>query len=203
MAVSGIIYRRFIINDKGAEVSYVGQTCDPVKRNNDFLNLRINYSGVRIDNARKKYGPDNFGYEVLESIVCDTEEELAAKLNEREIFWIAEYDSFNNGYNNSIGGSGATGYKHTEEYKRWQSKKSKTINADPEIKKHQKDGMTAYFNSPGARKKRSAELLKHYEDPAERKKLNMAQKQSYAADPERAKSRNARLSATCSTPEGR
>lgn len=203
MAVSGIIYRRFIINDKGIEVSYVGQTCDPIKRNNDFLNPRVNYSGVRIENARNKYGPENFGYEVLETIVCDTEEELATKLNEREIFWIAEYDSYNNGYNNSIGGGGATGYKHTEEYKQWQSEQSKILNADPEIKQRQKDGMTAYFNSPGAREKRSAELLKRYEDPAEREKLSIAQKQSYATDPERAKSRNAHLSATCSTPEGR
>ena len=28
----GIIYRRYFINDKGKEVSYVGQTCDPDKR---------------------------------------------------------------------------------------------------------------------------------------------------------------------------
>lgn len=201
--VSGIIYRRFIINDKGVETSYVGQTCDPVKRHNDFLNLNVTYSGVRIENARRKYGPENFGYEVLEEITCDTDEELAARLNEREIFWIAEYDSFNNGYNNSIGGGGASGYKHTEEYKQWQSEQSKLLNSDPEIKQRQKEGMYAYFNSPGAREKRSAELLKRYEDPAEREKLSIAQKQSYAADPSRAKSRNAHLSATCSTPEGR
>lgn len=202
--VSGIIYRRFIINDKGVETSYVGQTCDPVKRHNDFLNLNVTYSGVRIENARRKYGPENFGYEVLEEITCDTDEELAARLNEREIFWIAEYDSFNNGYNNSIGGGGgASGYKHTEEYKQWQSEQSKLLNSDPEIKQRQKEGMYAYFNSPGAREKRSAELLKRYEDPAEREKLSIAQKQSYAADPTRAKSRNAHLSATCSTPEGR
>lgn len=140
--------------------------------------MNVTYSGVRIENARRKYGPENFGYEVLEEITCDTDEELAARLNEREIFWIAEYDSFNNGYNNSIGGGGASGYKHTEEYKQWQSEQSKLLNSDPEIKQRQKEGMYAYFNSPGAREKRSAELLKRYEDPAEREKLSIAQKQS-------------------------
>jgi len=203
MAVSGIIYRRFIVNDKGVEKSYVGQTCDPIKRNNDFLNLKVKYSGVRIENARKKYRPENFRYEVLETISCDTEQELTAKLNEREIYWVRKFDSFNNGYNNAKGGSGATGYRHTEEYKQWQSKQSKILNSDPEIKKRQKEGMRKYFNSPGAREKRSVELQIRYKDPAEREKLSKAQKLSYASDPLRAKTRNAHLSATCSTPEGR
>lgn len=203
MSASGIIYRRFIVNNKGIEVSYVGQTCDPAKRNSDFLNLRVNYSGKKIENARKKYGPENFGYEVLETITCNSDEELASRLNEREIYWIAQFDSFNKGYNNSIGGGGASGYKHTEEYKQWQSEQSKLLNNDPEIKQRQKDGMYAYFNSPGAREKRSLELRKRYKDPNEREKLSKAQKESYASDPFRAKRRNAHLSATCSTPEGR
>lgn len=203
MTCKGIIYRRFIVNAKGKEVSYVGQTCDPTKRNSDFLNLNITYSGVRIENARKKYGPENFSYEVLEEIVCDTEEELASKLNEREIHYIAQYDSFTHGYNNALGGGGAKGYRHTEEYKKWQSEQSKILNADPEIKQRQKDGMLAYFSQPEAHEKRRAELHKRYEDPAEREKLSIAQKKSYASDPERAKSRNAALSATCSTEEGR
>lgn len=54
MAFSGIIYRRLITNYKGAEVSYISQSCDPAKRNSDFLNLNVAYSGVRIENARKK-----------------------------------------------------------------------------------------------------------------------------------------------------
>ncbi|MGB3974506.1 MAG: hypothetical protein WBL58_10145 [Peptococcia bacterium] len=203
MAVTGIIYRRFIVNDKGVEISYVGQTCDPIKRHNDFLNPNVTYSGIRIENARKKYGPERFEYEVLETITCESNEDLATTLNEREIFWIAEFNSFNKGYNNSIGGGGASGYRHTEEYKQWQSKHSKKINKDPIIKRRQKEGMLAYFKSPGAREKRSAELLKRYEDPYEREKLSVAQKKSYADNPLRAKLRNAKLSNICSTPEGR
>ena len=203
MTYTGIIYRRFVVNEKGVEMSYVGQTCDAVKRNSDFLNLKVKYSGVRIENARKKYGPENFGYEILETITCNSDEELASVLNEREIYWIDKFSSYNNGYNNSIGGGGATGYKHTEEYKRWQSEQSKILNADPEIKQRQKEGMRSYFSQPESRARRSAELHKRYANPVEREKLSVAQKKSYELNPERAKSRNAALSATCSTEAGR
>ena len=203
MNYSGIIYRRFIINDRGEEMSYVGQTCDPVKRNNDFLNLNVTYSGVRIENARRKYGPENFGYEVLEEVTCEEAQELARRLDELEIYYIAFYNSFEHGYNNALGGSGANGYQHTEEYKQWQSEQSKILNADPDIKRRQKEGMAAYFNKPGSREKRTAELLRRYEDMSEREKLSIAQKKSYAANPQRAISRNKALSITCSTAEGR
>jgi hypothetical protein len=181
----------------------VGQTCDSLKRNSDFLNLKVQYGGKRIENARIKYGPQNFGYEILEEVTSESEEELSNILNELEILYISKYDSFHHGYNNTIGGGGALGYRHTEEYKQWQSELSKVLNSDPEIKAKQKAGMTAYFNSPGAREKRSQELQKRYENPDEREKLSNAQKESYASNPERAKKRNANLSATCSTPEGR
>ena len=69
---TGIIYRRYIINDKGREVYYVGQTCDPDKRNSDFLNLRIQYGGLRIENVRKKYGPENFSYVILETVTAES-----------------------------------------------------------------------------------------------------------------------------------
>lgn len=44
------------------------------------------------------------------------------KLDEREIFWIKFFDSYNNGYNLTEGGSSTRGYKHTEEYKLYMSK---------------------------------------------------------------------------------
>lgn len=36
-------------------------------------------------------------------------------MDDREQFWINHYDSFDNGYNLSVGGNGCKGYKHTEE----------------------------------------------------------------------------------------
>lgn len=58
-------------------------------------------SGVRLGNAIEKYGIENFKKEVLE--YCKKE-----SLSEREIFWIAHFDSTNPviGYNITPGGEG-------------------------------------------------------------------------------------------------
>ena len=47
--------------------------------------------------AFRKYGIDNFEFEIL--LECDESE-----LQEKEIEFIAQYDTYNNGYNESIGG---------------------------------------------------------------------------------------------------
>lgn len=199
----GIIYRRYIINDKGKEVSYVGQTCDPDKRNADFLNLRVQYSGLRIENARKKYGPENFSYEVLEIVTSRSESELTRRLNELEVFYIEKYNSFYEGYNHTLGGGGANGYRHTEEYKAWQSQLSTELNRDPAFKQRQKEGMNEYFSHPEAHEKTSAGLLKRYSRLEAHQQTSEVQKKSHGADPERAKRQGKKLSQTCSTPEGR
>lgn len=49
--------------------------------------------------AIREYGLDNFEFDILEE--CSEEQ-----LNEREIYWIAFYDSYNNGYNMTPGGDG-------------------------------------------------------------------------------------------------
>lgn len=55
---------------------------------------QFNYS---IHKAFRKYGLENFSFEIIEI----TDEE---KLFEREIYWISFYDSYNNGYNETFGG---------------------------------------------------------------------------------------------------
>jgi hypothetical protein len=45
----------------------------------------------------KKYGIDNFSFGVLEECTLD-------KLDEREIYWIKYYNSYNDGYNLTLGG---------------------------------------------------------------------------------------------------
>lgn len=58
-----------------------------------------------IDVAIKKYGSDNFDFEVIEE--CSVEE-----LDDRERYWIAYYDSYNNGYNRTPGGKVSRGEEH-------------------------------------------------------------------------------------------
>lgn len=50
-----------------------------------------------IKRAIHKYGKENFVIKLLEE--CDR-----ALLNEREKYWIQYYNSFENGYNSTLGG---------------------------------------------------------------------------------------------------
>lgn len=53
-----------------------------------------------IGNAIRKHGRDNFTLQVL-----DKANDLG-ELKEKEIYWINEYDTYNSGYNQTIGGDG-------------------------------------------------------------------------------------------------
>ena len=50
-------------------------------------------------NALKKYGEKNFSFTIIEE--CENNIDI---LNAKEIYWIAYYDSYNNGYNLTAGG---------------------------------------------------------------------------------------------------
>lgn len=55
----------------------------------------------KLYNALKAYGPENFLFEVI-----DTTPQNQSQLDELEIFYIAKFDSMNNGYNCDPGGKG-------------------------------------------------------------------------------------------------
>lgn len=201
---TGIIYRYYLINEKDKEMSYVGQTCAEKQRRSDFLNLSTKYGGKRIENARKKYSPKSFNYEILEAVSFETKEELSLVLNKLEMYYIDKYNSYRKGYNNTIGGGGANGYRHTDEYKKWQSEKTKKLVENPEYINSISKGIKSYYNNNlNARKEKSDEVKKRYENPLERKKTSIAHKKSYASNPERSKKQAQKLSETCSTPEGK
>lgn len=81
---------------------YIGQSIDIKSRLNQHLAMRYEATIYR---AFKKYGLENFVFEIIE--LC-----LKEKLNEREIYWIAKYDSHNNGYNMTDGGEGGPASGH-------------------------------------------------------------------------------------------
>lgn len=111
--ITGIIYKYTSPSGK----VYIGQTTNERKRRKKFLNPNEDYAGLKINNARLKYGPESFDYEVLEKKVYNSSEECIEELNKLEIYYIGKYDSFKNGYNMSIGGEGSSGYKMTDEQK--------------------------------------------------------------------------------------
>ena len=77
----------------------------------------VNYGGLKIDNARKKYDISEWKYEVLAKKYYINEEDATNDLDLLETYYISKYDSYKNGYNSTTGGDGARGQKISEETK--------------------------------------------------------------------------------------
>lgn len=97
----GYIYKiTNLINGK----CYIGQTSRTIEERfkqhlkDSKKEERINYPLYR---AFNKYGLNNF--EIIEIEKCEIE-----KLNEREVYWIDYYNSFYDGYNQTLGGEGSS-----------------------------------------------------------------------------------------------
>jgi len=100
---------------------YVGCTTKPIEqrfvehiqrsKNNKFNKTKLYYSF-------KKYGIENFSIELIEE--CD--EKL---MFIREIEYIKEFNSYNNGLNSTEGGEGCLGYKHSDDIRKKISEKTK------------------------------------------------------------------------------
>ena len=105
----GVIYvRPNLINGK----KYVGQATNLKERQKKWKCLTQKYAGTAINNARAKYGIDNFGFEILKE--CDDKE-----LDYWEKYYIKELNTkAPYGYNLTDGGEGMTGYTHSEETKK-------------------------------------------------------------------------------------
>jgi group I intron endonuclease len=83
----------YLLTDVRNGIQYVGKT----KGNN----LKYFTGGLIPCKIIKKHGFSVFKRTILEDNISSLEE-----LNKKEIFYIAEYDTFNNGYNLTIGGDG-------------------------------------------------------------------------------------------------
>lgn len=91
---------------------YIGQSRNIEKRWEAHKIAAFNSNQSSYDyplyKAIRKYGLENFSFEVVET--CSVEE-----LNYKEIYWIGFYNSFEEGYNQTIGGYAPTYPKLTEE----------------------------------------------------------------------------------------
>lgn len=93
----GTIYK--IINNINTKV-YIGKTIRPLKirwREHKTNSKRYDCPLYR---AFQKYGIEHFSIEAIEENIPDD------LINNREIFWINQYDSYKNGYNATPGGDG-------------------------------------------------------------------------------------------------
>lgn len=78
---------------------YIGQSVDIEKRwSTHKAELKHNHHhNIHLQSAWNKYGEDNFEFSIIE--ICNSDQ-----LNQREIYWISEFNSCENGYNLTSGG---------------------------------------------------------------------------------------------------
>lgn len=81
---------------------YIGQSIDIKTRWKRHKNYPLDKSNYPLYLAFKKYGIDNFSFEVVEECFAD-------ELDEKEIFYIKYFNSYKDGYNQTEGGSGSRG----------------------------------------------------------------------------------------------
>ena len=81
---------------------YIGKAVNVERRRNvhkwAYTSSKSREYNNQIHTAMRKYGYENFSFEIVE--LCPKE-----KLDEREKYWIAYYNSYKNGYNGTEGGS--------------------------------------------------------------------------------------------------
>lgn len=137
---------------------------------------RKNYygSGVAIINAIKKYGKENFTKEILE------EGEWSLNfLNEKEIYWIEKYKSYNYkiGYNRSKGGDGFNNFKemNSESYKIGLKKRKKYYKSI-EFSELKSKHTTEYFKDINNRIKQSNILKKYWKTLSNIEKVKKIEK---------------------------
>ena len=100
MKIIKVAYIYILTSPSGKK--YIGQTTNFKKRFETYKNIRKRiHTQVKLGKALEKYGFENFIIETIEFNNI-TEEEL----DKLEIDYIKKHDSYNNGYNCTIGGGG-------------------------------------------------------------------------------------------------
>lgn len=106
----GIYKIKNLINNK----IYIGQSHnieERIKRHKKRKDYE-EYKDIHLYRAMRKYGIENFSFEIIEECSID-------RLDEREIYWIKYYNSFNEGYNETLGGGGGTLYDYNQIKNLW------------------------------------------------------------------------------------
>lgn len=96
----------YIIKNNVNNLVYIGQSVDIQCRWNAHLRSAKGFhkqdENTKIHKAMREIGIKHFYYEILEECPYN-------KLSEREIFWIKKFNSYNNGYNMTLGGESNRG----------------------------------------------------------------------------------------------
>lgn len=169
----GYIYK--ITNNINNKI-YIGQTIKerPTDRFSQHRYLARHFEQEKsisyLHQAMAKYGVDNFTFEVIENIEND-------KLNEREQYWITQYNSLvPQGYNLTIGGEGTSGYSRPQTLE--------------EREKRKQSNKQFYIDHPEALQKASEKTKKLWENEEYRRKVTESNKRFAQEHPDLNKGQN-------------
>lgn len=169
----GYIYK--ITNNINNKI-YIGQTIKarPTDRFSQHRYL-ARHSGQEksisyLHQAMAKYGVDNFSFEIIENIEND-------KLNEREQYWIAQYNSLvPQGYNLTIGGEGTLRHSRPQTLE--------------EREKRKQSNKQFYIDHPEALQQMSERTKKLWENEEYRRKVTESNKRFAQEHPKMNKGQN-------------
>lgn len=102
----------YIIKNYCNNKVYIGQTIQPinVRFANHIAASRV--EDTKFYRAIRKYGEKQFYIELLETVPYE-------QLNERERYWIKQYDSYYHGYNSTFGGDGSNCINYDDIKQMW------------------------------------------------------------------------------------
>lgn len=95
---------------------YIGKTKNIKERIYQHSHITKN-KNTKFGNAIRKYGISTFSFDILITIHSKDSNSLDIVLNCLEKYFIKKYNSFNEGYNCTLGGEGTINFKHSEETK--------------------------------------------------------------------------------------
>ena len=135
--ICGIYCIENLVNHK----KYIGQSVNIYTRWGIHKSeLRYNnHENPHMQSAWNKYGEENFKFYILEE--CE-----ASMLDDREIFYISYYDTYNQGYNLTIGGQGTQGKKFSKRERKEISERLKGHEVSEETREKFRLHMTEQFN---------------------------------------------------------
>ena len=119
--MKGIIYKYTSPSNK----VYIGQTIHEHRR---YMTHKRGDGDTKFCRAIRKYGFENFTYDVIFTIDNEDRKRIKEKLDFMERYYIRKFHGYENGYNMTLGGDGGAGTKHTEEFKRKISERMKENN---------------------------------------------------------------------------
>jgi group I intron endonuclease len=153
--MKGVIYCYHCIS---TGKKYIGQTVHEERRKRQHKHDCKRGVDNKFYRAVRKYGWNKFIYGIVEEYDVDL-------LAEQEIYYIDCYDSYNNGYNSTIGGEGVGGCSPSEETRKKMSESAKNRSNSPHNKK--------YFTEEEKREAKRERDRKYQQKTKERRKEYM------------------------------